>query len=40
MMAFPWDREGHVNELEMATVVALLKHRARSANLFHCRWFL
>ena len=37
MMAFSWDREGQVNELEMATVVALLKHRA---NLFRCRWFL
>lgn len=40
IMSFPWDREGHINELEMASVVALLKHRARSVTLHHCRWFL
>ena len=40
IMSFPREHEGHINELEMATVIALLKHRARSANLHHCRWFL
>eukprot|EP00435_Cladocopium_sp_Y103_P014735 s3102_g3.t1 len=40
LMSFPWDREAHINELELATVVALVKHRARSSTCFHRRWML
>ena len=39
-MAFGWDREAHINELELATVVALIKHRGRSSSNSHRRWLL
>jgi hypothetical protein len=40
LMAFAWDREAHINELELATVVALIKHRGRSSATFRKRWML
>ena len=40
LMAFAWDREAHINELELATVAALIKHRGRSSAHFRRRWIL
>ena len=40
IMSFPWDRESHINELELATVVAVIKHRGRTSGNFRKRWFL
>jgi hypothetical protein len=40
IMSFPWDLEAHINELEMAALVAVVKHRSRSANNCGRRWFL
>ena len=40
LMAFAWDREAHINELELATVVALVKHCGRSSAHFRKRWML
>lgn len=39
-MSFRRDREAHINELEIAALVAVVKHRSRSANNCGRRWFL
>eukprot|EP00438_Fugacium_kawagutii_P034926 Skav206387 [mRNA] locus=scaffold834:538407:547754:- [translate_table: standard] len=40
ILSFPWDRESHINELELCAVIAAAKNRCRTAKKFHQRWFL
>eukprot|EP00438_Fugacium_kawagutii_P019189 Skav219378 [mRNA] locus=scaffold76:715800:719114:- [translate_table: standard] len=40
ILSFPWDRESHINELEMCAVLSATKHRCRASKKFHQRWFL
>lgn len=40
IMSWPWRQEAHINELELCSVVATIKHRGRSASKRGKRCFL
>eukprot|EP00438_Fugacium_kawagutii_P016268 Skav226631 [mRNA] locus=scaffold2041:555283:567851:+ [translate_table: standard] len=39
LMSWPWKQEAHINELELCSVVATIKHRGRTADKHSKRWF-
>ena len=39
VLAFPWQQDGHINELELNTFAVFLKRRSRSRNKQHTKFF-